>query len=167
MLQPIYPKSDALARCQKVEVSFYFQITAAKTFTLLAGASTCLFYGVASGGALSQASLDLLSGGVNDIPAGTVFDSTSVPSSGNVMGFVLDCQGQARSVSFATYSVTTTAGGTPASTGYLTTVVPAATSATAGITVSPYGNIYGRILDSNLGSGTAGFVRISIYFDAK
>jgi len=167
-LQPLVLKSDALQLRQFNELKFQFNITGAKTAALCTPQKgSPLAFGFDAGGDLTTASLNSFLGLTGDVVGDTAFGSTAMGT--DALGFVINMEGQAKKAVFMRATVVTTAGGTPATVeigkeGVSTALTDALSIAYA---VSPAGNLYGRIIASNLDSGTAGFIELVLMFQSK
>lgn len=167
-LQPLALKSDALQARQFHELKFLIDISGAKTAALCpAQKGSPIVFGFDAGGSLTSASLDTFLGVTGDVVGDTCFDATSLGT--DALGFVVNQEGFAKKAVYMRANVVTTAGGTPATVliGKAGVSTALTSSLSIAYAVSPAGNLYGRIIASNLDAGTAGFIELVLVFQSK
>lgn len=111
-----------------------------------------MLVGSAASGDLTQASIDAFLGVSGDITAATSFGSTAMGT--DAFGFVINMSGQAKSALWAKGDSYLTANAQFLSVGNGTSTTALANTLTAGFAVTPAGNLYGRLIITNLDSQT-------------
>jgi hypothetical protein len=161
----LFLKSDALQRSQTQELKLYLKITGAKTNASLSLVSYPVLLGYDATD-LTQVLVEGFLGHTSTAACATIFDSTSMGT--DTIGFVLDMQGQCQTVLGYHSEVMQTAGGTPANASILVQATQAALTSSNTSAVAAYdGDIYGRIVNGNLDSATAGYIKLTIFFRSK
>lgn len=158
-------KSDELQDSQVSTIELLLVVTGAKGLRQLKTTNAKLITGFDAGDFV-QADIDALVG-ASQIDAATAFGSTAMGT--NAVGFVLDTKGQVAKVLAVEALVVSTAGGTPATSHLLIESTESAlpNTLTSGIEKTANGDLYGRVVASNVDAATAGYIHLRIFFRAK
>lgn len=158
-------KNEAAAGHQFRRLQFLWEITGAKAASIVNPKFDATFGFDAPGSAtaaLGQTTIDNLLGSTNEVVAATAFGSTAMGT--DAFGFVIDMDGQIKSVKAAT--ITSNVGASGATVTAVcegqTSALPNTLPALARVQKTTGGNLAGQFVLANLDSATDGIVILEV-----
>lgn len=155
-------QNDQLARHQTTTIKLYLAITAVGVLAWYGNNKPEAVFGLATGGDLSQTSIDTLLSSTNEVIAATAFGATALGA--DALGVVINCDGQIKNVIAARVFSNVGAGGATvsASGAGQTSALPNTLAALVRAQKTAGGNIALQTVLAGLDAAASGLIQIEL-----